>query len=49
MIWSSVAINYSKGVTKDLKTKTNIPNSIGTWVLSLDECREIIKERKKDE
>jgi len=57
MIWSNKAIDYSKGVdiidwkTKKIYTeeKAQHPRKIGTWVLTIEECSKILKERRKNE
>lgn len=47
MIWSDKAIDYSKGVRKDLNNNTILPNSIGCYVFTLNECEKIIKEKRE--
>ena len=47
MIYSKVAIDYSKGVTHNNKNGTCKPNKIGCYVLTIKEA--ISYRRNKDE
>jgi hypothetical protein len=45
MIWSKYCIDETKGFDLVEQTKTLKPRKIGRYVLTLEECNEILKKR----
>jgi len=45
MIWSSVAIDYSAGVTRG-KNNTAVPNKIGCYVMTIEESKQVMREKQ---
>ncbi|MDX1699769.1 MAG: hypothetical protein R3250_04075 [Melioribacteraceae bacterium] len=46
-IWSDKCIDESAGFDVDPITKQAKPRKLGAWVMTIEECKECLKERRK--